>query len=98
MKLKLDENVPVSAAARIRALDYDIDTVRDEGLVGRADEKVWEGAQAAGRLLITQDLDFSDARKFAPGTHHGILLIRIPDSEQWRALGSSWRPCAWVRR
>jgi len=24
-----------------------------------------------------QDLDFSDSRKFAPGSHHGILLIRL---------------------
>ena len=29
------------------------------------------------RFLITQDLDFSDSRKFAPGSHHGILLIRL---------------------
>jgi len=27
--------------------------------------------------LITQDLDFSDMRKFAPGTHCGILLVRL---------------------
>lgn len=29
------------------------------------------------RFLITQDLDFSDTRKFAPGTHCGILLVRL---------------------
>jgi len=34
--------------------------------------------ERAGRFLITQDLDFSDARAFAPGTHHGILLVRLP--------------------
>jgi hypothetical protein len=28
--------------------------------------------------LVTQDLDFSDARKYAPGTHHGLLLVRLP--------------------
>jgi hypothetical protein len=33
---------------------------------------------------VTQDLDFSDTRKFVPGSHHGILLVRLPDSEQWR--------------
>jgi len=41
-------------------------------------------AQAEGRFLVTQDLDFSDRRKFAPGTHHGVLIVRLPDSEQWR--------------
>jgi len=33
--------------------------------------------QAAERFLITQDLDFSDIRRFAPGTHHGLLLVRL---------------------
>ncbi len=27
--------------------------------------------------MITQDLDFSDLRQFKPGTHCGILLIRM---------------------
>lgn len=39
---------------------------------------VWRAAQADGRFLVTQDLDFSDARKYAPGTHHGLLLVRLP--------------------
>src|SRR5579859_1547164 len=30
-----------------------------------------------GRFLITQDLDFSDIRQFIPGTHCGILLVRL---------------------
>jgi predicted nuclease of predicted toxin-antitoxin system len=85
MKLKVDENLPATLAARLRALGHDADTVRDEGLTGRADELVWEAAQAEKRFLVTQDLDFSDARKFAPGTHCGILLVRIPDLDQWRA-------------
>jgi hypothetical protein len=31
----------------------------------------------AGRFLITQDLDFSDARRYQPGTHAGLLLVRL---------------------
>ncbi len=38
---------------------------------------VGSAAQRDGRFLITQDLDFSDARRFAPGTHYGILLMRL---------------------
>ena len=29
------------------------------------------------RFLITQDLDFSDVRQFKPGTHAGLLLVRL---------------------
>jgi hypothetical protein len=36
------------------------------------------------RFLVTQNLDFSDPRRFAPGSHHGILLVRLPDTQQWR--------------
>ncbi len=32
MKLKLDENIPQSAAARLAALGYDVDTVLEEQL------------------------------------------------------------------
>ena len=84
MKLKLDENIPASAAARLTALGLDVDTVLAEGLQGRPDGDVWTAAQSEGRMLVTQDLDFSDLRAFAPGTHAGLFLVRLPDSEQWR--------------
>lgn len=77
MKIKLDENIPVSAAPALQSLGHDTDTVIDEGLAGRDDPTVWQAAQTEGRLLITQDLDFSDIRRFQPGTHHGILLLRL---------------------
>ena len=80
MKIKLDENLPESLVAELATLNHDADTVPQEGLAGRDDPDVWAAAQAAGRFLITQDLDFSDVRKFQPGTHHGLLLVRLPDA------------------
>ncbi len=77
MRIKLDENLPVTLAGPLRQLGHDTDTVRDEGLCGRDDGTVWEAVRREGRFLITQDLDFSDTRKFAPGTHAGILLVRL---------------------
>lgn len=87
MKLELDENLPASAAPRLAALGHDVHTVLDESLGGKQDTVVWAAAQAEGRMLVTCDLDFSDVRTFAPGTHSGILLVRLPDEEQWRAAG-----------
>ena len=77
MTIKLDENLPVTLAARLRSLGHQADTVRDEGLCGRDDDTVWQAAQREGRFLVTQDLDFSDVRRFSPGTHFGILLVRM---------------------
>ena len=71
-------------APRLALLGFDTDTVLDEGLRGKDDADVWAAAQAEGRLLITQDLDFSDARTFAPGTHAGLFLVRLSDAEHWR--------------
>jgi len=73
MKIKLDENLPSSLVVDLSALGHDVDTAPAEGLAGRPDPDVWRAAQTAERFLITQDLDFSDLRAFAPGTHYGIL-------------------------
>jgi predicted nuclease of predicted toxin-antitoxin system len=78
VKIKLDENLPHRLVQLLRDLGHDVDTVLDERMVGRDDGVVWDLCQLHGRFFITQDLDFSDARKYVPGTHHGLLLIRIP--------------------
>lgn len=77
MKIKLDENLPARLKHVLSAHGHETDTVNDEGLTGRPDRVVWQAAQTEARFLITQDLDFSDTRKFAPGTHCGILLVRL---------------------
>lgn len=77
MRIKLDENLPAVLVPDLVALGHDVDTAVDEGLGGRDDPTVWAAAQAAGRLLVTQDLDFSDARAFVPGTHQGLVLVRL---------------------
>lgn len=77
MKIKLDENLPDRLVRILTALGHDVDTVRAEHLTGRTDPQVWTAAQVAQRFLITQDLDFSDMRRYAPGTHAGLLLVRL---------------------
>jgi predicted nuclease of predicted toxin-antitoxin system len=84
MRIKLDENIAASSAVRLTALGHDVHTVIEEELGGRADSDIWTAAQLEERFLITQDLDFSDSRRFAPGSHAGVLLVRLPDAEQWR--------------
>jgi predicted nuclease of predicted toxin-antitoxin system len=78
VRIKLDENLPAGLVPLLGALGHDVDTVPAEDIAGEDDDVVWRAAQADGRFLVTQDLDFSDARKYAPGTHHGLLLVRLP--------------------
>ena len=79
MRVKLDENIPASLTNSLAALGHDADTVPEEGLQGCNDADVWSATQEAGALIITQDLDFSDIRQCQPGTHHGILLLRLKE-------------------
>jgi len=85
MKIKLDENLPIALVTALKDLGHDIDTVQSEGLAGADDDRIWRATQTAERFLITQDLDFSDTRQFAPGTHAGIMLVRLHEPSR-RAL------------
>jgi len=77
MKIKLDENLPARLLPALKDHGHDVHTVPGEQLTGRADAEIWRAVVTEGRFLITQDLDFSDTRQFAPGTHPGLLLIRL---------------------
>ncbi|MBI1870052.1 MAG: DUF5615 family PIN-like protein [Chlamydiae bacterium] len=77
MKIKLDENLPFRLVQMLEDLGHSADTVPQEGLSGKDDLEVWKEAQRVGAFFITQDLDFSDERRFSPGTHFGILLLRL---------------------
>ncbi len=77
MRIKLDENLPLRLATPLKNLGHDVHTTREEGLIGHSDREIWETAQKESRFLITQDLDFSDSRQFAPGSHCGVLLVRL---------------------
>lgn len=77
MRIKLDENIPARLARDLSDLGHDIETVVGEGLTGGDDGHIWQAVQRETRFLVTQDLDFSDIRRFAPGTHAGLLLVRL---------------------
>jgi len=77
MRIKLDENLPFSLSSTLKSLGHDVHTVIEQDLVGCSDSEIWAAVQKEGHFLITQDLDFSDVRRFTPGGHHGLLLARL---------------------
>jgi predicted nuclease of predicted toxin-antitoxin system len=87
VKLKLDENIPASLRGELAAMGHDVHTVVDEALVGSSDERIWTRCQEEERLLVTQDLDFSDSRKFKPGRHAGLLLLRLQNPGRAALVG-----------
>lgn len=84
MKVKLDENLPRSLAEALRALGHDAVSVYDQSLHGQDDATVWQAVVAEQRLLITQDVEFGDLRKYPLGSHAGILLLRLQSPSRQR--------------
>lgn len=79
MKFTLDENLPASSASALISSGHDVDTVIDEDLAGAPDTDVVAAATAAGRILISLDRGLGDIRTYPPGTHAGIIVLRLPD-------------------
>ena len=69
--------MPARLASVFAQHGHDVGTVVEQGLAGHPDSEVWEAAKSEGRMLITQDLDFSDIRPFEPGTHPGLILVSL---------------------
>jgi predicted nuclease of predicted toxin-antitoxin system len=79
VKFKLDENLPASSTAILTGVGHDVDTVADEGLTGAPDQDVVTTATAAGRILISLDRGLGDIRTYPPGSHTGIVVLRLTD-------------------
>ena len=79
MKLKLDENVPRRALAVVAERGHEVATVVEQGLAGHADADIAEAARREDRMLVTLDRGFADIRRYVPGTHPGVLVLRLRD-------------------
>jgi len=79
MRFLLDADLPRSSATTLRDLGYDVSDVRDVGLGDASDDEIFKRAQAEQRIIVTADLDFADVRTYPPGTHPGIIVLRLPD-------------------
>lgn len=86
MNIKLDENIPQKLSPILSELGHNVDTVLQENKGGFSDEVVWSAASEENRFFITQDLDFSDTRQFKPGTHPGIVIVRLGNPSQRRLI------------
>ncbi len=91
MKVKLDENVPSSAARLLIEQGHDAETVRTEGLSGAPDQRLAAVACEEDRLLVTLDRGFADVRAYPPGSHPGIVVLRLPDQRPQRIDGALQR-------
>jgi predicted nuclease of predicted toxin-antitoxin system len=78
--MKIDENLPESAVTVVKAAGHDVDTVRDEGLIGAADPEVMRAAIAGRRMVFMLDRGFGDLARTV-GAHAGVVVFRLPKQD-----------------
>lgn len=85
MHVKVDEDLPRAVAETLRWHGYSCSTVSEQGMGGWKDPVLWEAVQAHHQFLVTADKGFGDVRRYPPGLHGGVLLLR-PSEDGIRAL------------
>ena len=76
MNAVIDEDLPRSFATVLQTLGFTVFDVRDHGLRGEPDEKVYLFAQEKKAVLFSGDLGFSNILHFPLGIHFGICILR----------------------
>lgn len=79
-KFLLDENLPNSAVKVFKTHGLDAVHVRLQGLKGLSDPDLLKIAKTEGRILVTRDLGFGNLLDYPFTSHHGIVILRLPDT------------------
>jgi predicted nuclease of predicted toxin-antitoxin system len=77
VKIKADENIGGSGVAILKQGGHDVMTVREQGLAGSADERIFQACTDEGRTLVTMDRDFGNVRRFPPKQTAGIVVLDL---------------------
>jgi|SRR3972149_8092468 len=75
----IDEDMPRSTGKILREQGYDVKDIRDYGLRGATDEKIYEFAQLERAVILTGDRDFGNILRFPLGDHFGIVIAHFPN-------------------
>jgi predicted nuclease of predicted toxin-antitoxin system len=75
----VDESLPRSVTRALSEAGHDVVDARDAGLRGAPDEEVHAHSVSTGRIVVAGDTDFANALRFPPGSHPGIVVLRVPN-------------------
>lgn len=77
MLVKIDESLSPVLAEPLREAGHDVRTVIDQGWGGKLDPDLFPLVCEEQAFFITADVGFGDIRQYPPGTHPGILVLRV---------------------
>lgn len=84
----IDEDVPRSCAAHLRAHGAEVVDLRDVAPRGRSDAEVCDYAAARGLVLLTGHAGFGDVERFPLDKRPPMLVVGTADPGVW-ALGDA---------
>jgi predicted nuclease of predicted toxin-antitoxin system len=77
MKMFANENLFDPIINYLKGIGHDVLSIRDSGLSGISDDKVYHQACKEKRVIITMDKDFSRMFRFPPEKCGGIIVVKI---------------------
>jgi predicted nuclease of predicted toxin-antitoxin system len=80
LNLLIDENMPRSLAAKIAAMGFAVQDVRDIGLRGRPDSEIYEMATSVDAIIITRDRGFTNERNWPTTFTAGVIFVNLPET------------------
>lgn len=86
MKVKIDENISITGVDLLRENGHDVVSVRDQGLNGASDDRIFQACVSENRTLITLDRDFGHMPRFPPSQSAGIVILELGGSESLTLL------------
>lgn len=75
VRFLVDENVPEDLVSVLRERGYNTKSVAECELKGRDDEEIFGLAYKENRVLVTQDKDFLDDRRFPIQRNPGLAVL-----------------------
>jgi predicted nuclease of predicted toxin-antitoxin system len=78
LKILVDEDMPRPTTGLLQSLGIDAIDLRDIGLKGSTNARVFEYAQKHRMIIISRDREFGNILKYPLGTHYGIIRVNLP--------------------
>jgi predicted nuclease of predicted toxin-antitoxin system len=82
MRFKVDENLHDDVAEMLRQHGHDATTVYRQRMQGEDDGNVAVECRQEQRVIVTQDLDFSNILTYPPQDYAGIIVLRLHDQSR----------------
>lgn len=77
MKFLTDENVSPKVVRALREKGHNVFDIKEEGLQGVSDDEIMKRARSIKHIIVSEDLDFGNLRRFPLIKHPGAILMHF---------------------